>query len=158
MTSKKAVIVLGQRLVQDEICTYLYVNSAGDLSAWENLGTWRTKYHPFAMFSVHGQGDTLASAEAELVINLKLRLRKLRELLLAGAGGTPCKEDEVPSDEEGDGSLHDGDEMEGYVVRLAEEFHYGAFRRVAKYVRPNHVTSNSHWKFKQVIPNNIKPT
>lgn len=53
---------------------------------------------------------------------------------------------------------YDGDDMEGYVIRLADEFHYAAFRNsVAKYVRPNHVTSDSHWKFKQVVPNTLKP-
>lgn len=39
------------------------------------------------------------------------------------------------------------DLMEGYVVRLASSFPYGAFRRsVAKFVRPNHVTTDSHWR------------
>lgn len=37
---------------------------------------------------------------------------------------------------------------EGYVVRLAESFHYKDFSRsVAKYVRKNHVTENDHWFF-----------
>ncbi len=39
------------------------------------------------------------------------------------------------------------DPMEGYVVRLASSFDYGAFRRsVAKFVRPNHVNTDSHWR------------
>ena len=43
-----------------------------------------------------------------------------------------------------------GDEMEGYVVRATRQFSYGEFRRlVAKYVRPNHVTSSSHWKYQK---------
>lgn len=50
-----------------------------------------------------------------------------------------------------------GQEIEGYVVRLAEEFHYSQFRNsVAKYVRENHVTSIHNWKFQQVIPNKLE--
>ena len=38
------------------------------------------------------------------------------------------------------------DACEGYVVRLAEPFNYGQFKRsVAKYVRANHVQSQKHW-------------
>jgi hypothetical protein len=36
---------------------------------------------------------------------------------------------------------------EGYVVRLAESFKYGDFRKsVAKFVRPNHVQTTKHWR------------
>lgn len=39
-----------------------------------------------------------------------------------------------------------GDEMEGYVVRLADSFSYGAFRHsVAKYVRKGHDQTRPHW-------------
>jgi len=39
-----------------------------------------------------------------------------------------------------------GDEMEGYVVRIVDSFHYKDFRRsVAKYVRKNHVKTDDHW-------------
>lgn len=39
-----------------------------------------------------------------------------------------------------------GDECEGYVVRLAGEFHYKDFRRsVAKFVRRDHVRTHGHW-------------
>lgn len=39
------------------------------------------------------------------------------------------------------------DTMEGYVVRTADGFPYREFRnRVAKFVRPEHVTSDRHWK------------
>lgn len=38
------------------------------------------------------------------------------------------------------------DTMEGYVVRTADGFPYREFRNnVAKFVRPNHVTSDRHW-------------
>lgn len=49
-----------------------------------------------------------------------------------------------------------GDEIEGWVMRLAGDFHYSAFRRsVAKYVRANHVQSGSHWMHGRVIPNGL---
>lgn len=52
-----------------------------------------------------------------------------------------------------------GDPMEGYVVRVVRSFHYKEFRNcVAKYVREGHVTSDSHWKFSELIPNKLKGT
>ena len=45
-------------------------------------------------------------------------------------------------------------EAEGYVVRVTEEFPYDEFRsHCAKYVRPNHVTTSSHWLEGPVVPN-----
>lgn len=39
------------------------------------------------------------------------------------------------------------DLMEGYVVRNSSAFNYGAFRNnVAKFVRANHVSTDSHWR------------
>lgn len=49
-----------------------------------------------------------------------------------------------------------GDPMEGYVVRVADSFHYQAFpRRVAKCVRENHVQTDQHWMHKEVVPNEL---
>jgi hypothetical protein len=49
-----------------------------------------------------------------------------------------------------------GDQAEGYVVRLADEFTYGAFRRSAgKYVRANHVQTHGHWIRQQLVPNQV---
>ena len=47
---------------------------------------------------------------------------------------------------------------EGYVMRLADEFHYSEFRKsVAKYVRANHVINNhGHWTQRKIIPNEIQ--
>lgn len=47
--------------------------------------------------------------------------------------------------------------VEGYVVRVAEEFSYGSFKNcVAKMVRANHVRTTKHWMFGQPItPNKI---
>jgi hypothetical protein len=43
-------------------------------------------------------------------------------------------------------TTHDGDECEGYVVRLADPFHYKDFRRsVGKFVRKDHVRTHGHW-------------
>lgn len=54
-------------------------------------------------------------------------------------------------------SEFNGDLCEGYVVRLAESFPYGAFRNsVAKYVRAGHVGTHAHWARHTVIPNKIK--
>lgn len=39
-----------------------------------------------------------------------------------------------------------GDECEGYVVRVSDSFHYKDFSKcVAKFVRKNHITSENHW-------------
>jgi len=59
------------------------------------------------------------------------------------------------------GSLHGrrtnrGEEIEGWVMRLAGDFHYGAFRRsAAKYVRAGHVTTDTHWMHGRVVPNGL---
>lgn len=50
-----------------------------------------------------------------------------------------------------------GEECEGYVVRLASDFQYGAFRKsVAKYVRKNHVQTHGHWMRSHVTPNEVR--
>lgn len=50
-----------------------------------------------------------------------------------------------------------GNECEGYVVRVADKFHYRDFSTsVAKFVRENHVQTH-HWKFQRVIPNELAP-
>lgn len=58
-------------------------------------------------------------------------------------------------------SLHeelDLSRQEGYVVRLAEGFHFVDFpRSVAKWVRPGHVQSEEHWMHQAIHPNGIAP-
>ena len=51
------------------------------------------------------------------------------------------------------------EKQEGYVVRVAEAFGYGEFsRKVAKFVRPNHVQTSRHWMHGQpIVPNRLKP-
>ncbi len=49
----------------------------------------------------------------------------------------------------------EGDELEGYVVRLAGAFAYGAFRRAAaKYVRAGHDQTRAHWWQGQAVVRN----
>lgn len=47
-----------------------------------------------------------------------------------------------------------GDEMEGYVVRCANEFKYDDFKdNIGKFVRQNHIQSNEHWMFEKLVKN-----
>jgi hypothetical protein len=52
----------------------------------------------------------------------------------------------------------DWDTSEGYVVRLADSFSYGEFRKcVAKYVRSEHIQTVKHWMHGQKVePNKLK--
>ena len=51
--------------------------------------------------------------------------------------------------------LHSDREVEGFVVRNRNSFHYDDFsKNVAKYVRRNHVTTDEHWT-RQWIPNEL---
>lgn len=51
----------------------------------------------------------------------------------------------------------DGQEQEGWVLRLADGFSYGAFRTaMAKFVRAGHVQTTKHWMHGQpVVPNQL---
>ncbi len=47
--------------------------------------------------------------------------------------------------------------QEGYVIRLADEFHYDDYgTSVAKFVRENHVTTGEHWMFNSSVENELK--
>jgi hypothetical protein len=48
--------------------------------------------------------------------------------------------------------------IEGYVVRLAREYHYSEFKDVCgKYVRKNHVDNNhGHWAQSKIVKNELK--
>lgn len=54
--------------------------------------------------------------------------------------------------------INNKDEVEGYVVRIADSFPYGYFRRyVAKFVRDGHVQDVVHnWKYQLVVKNKLK--
>ncbi|MCK9459547.1 MAG: RNA ligase family protein [Proteobacteria bacterium] len=50
-----------------------------------------------------------------------------------------------------------GDMQEGYVVRNKNSFPYDQFAlNVAKYVRANHVQTDSHWMSQQIFPNRLE--
>lgn len=51
----------------------------------------------------------------------------------------------------------DENRHEGYVIRASGMFHYRDFRNsVLKYVRKNHVTTSSHWKFEKIEQNTLR--
>ena len=52
-------------------------------------------------------------------------------------------------------STFQDDELEGYVIRVADEFSYGDFRKsIAKYVRKDHIQDVVHnWKHQSIIQN-----
>lgn len=66
-------------------------------------------------------------------------------------------EDAVRSAFTGD-SVYGTAEGEGYVLRIADGFHYSAFRqRVGKFVRADHVQKNvHHWKYQPVVFNELQ--
>lgn len=46
---------------------------------------------------------------------------------------------------------------EGYVMRISDSFHYDEFSRcVAKFVREDHVQTDTHWMSQEVVPNKRK--
>ncbi len=50
-----------------------------------------------------------------------------------------------------------GREVEGYVMRTVDGFHYNEFEKhLAKFVRQNHVQTSEHWRKKKVEPNKLK--
>ncbi|MEO1466087.1 MAG: RNA ligase family protein, partial [Cyanobacteria bacterium J06633_1] len=51
----------------------------------------------------------------------------------------------------------DLEKCEGFVVRNIEPFPYQDFsNNVAKWVRSNHVQTDTHWMHREVIPNRLK--
>lgn len=51
----------------------------------------------------------------------------------------------------------DTSKVEGFVIRLTSSFEYDNFSRsVAKWVRPNHVTTDSHWMNSSLVKNKLK--
>lgn len=54
-------------------------------------------------------------------------------------------------------STEDLTSHEGYVVRIADAFHFNDFKKsVAKFVRKNHVQTESHWMTQEIIPNELQ--
>jgi hypothetical protein len=49
-----------------------------------------------------------------------------------------------------------GNEVEGYVVRVQDSFHYRDFRQFnGKWVRKDHVQTHAFWRTQKVIPNEL---
>ena len=49
-----------------------------------------------------------------------------------------------------------GPEREGYVVRVTDSFGHSDFAaNVAKFVRPNHVQTDGHWMFQDIVRNGL---
>jgi len=47
--------------------------------------------------------------------------------------------------------------QEGFVIRLAREFHYDEFENsVVKWVRKGHVQTDQHWSSQKIVPNKLK--
>ncbi len=52
---------------------------------------------------------------------------------------------------------YDGNDMEGYVVRLASSFNMGDYAKcVAKFVREGHVQTDEHWMHQEIVKNLLK--
>ena len=50
-----------------------------------------------------------------------------------------------------------GDQMEGYVIRVTRAFHLSEFSAcLAKFVRKNHVQTSKHWRYQAIKKNGLK--
>ena len=48
--------------------------------------------------------------------------------------------------------------QEGFVIRLSSSFNFDDFEQsVVKWVRKGHVTTEDHWMYKKIVPNELKP-
>jgi hypothetical protein len=51
----------------------------------------------------------------------------------------------------------DTKKIEGFVIRLTDSFSYNEFGiSCAKWVRPTHVQTDSHWMHQEIVPNRLK--
>ncbi len=74
---------------------------------------------------------------------------KLIRDLWTGVGAYPTFESKENESQESKSCI-----AEGYVVRLAEAFNYSNFKvSCGKYVRQNHVKTDTHWMEKKPVPN-----
>ena len=48
--------------------------------------------------------------------------------------------------------------VEGYVVRKTARFQFSEFgQSIAKWVRKNHVQTDEHWMYREIVPNKLRP-
>lgn len=51
----------------------------------------------------------------------------------------------------------DPEKSEGFVIRNADSFHFDDFaKNMGKYVRVNHVQTDTHWMHAEIVPNKLK--
>ena len=54
-------------------------------------------------------------------------------------------------------TMLDLNKQEGFVIRRAEQFNFNEFDKcVAKWVRKEHVQTEDHWMFSEIVPNGLK--
>ncbi|MBO9489792.1 RNA ligase family protein [Endozoicomonas sp. G2_1] len=108
--------------------------------AYDNLPSY------FVAFSAWNENNMCLDWQASKTLFAKLGLEPPKELYT----GLWCEKTirELTLDQS---------KQEGYVVRLADSFHFDQFAQsVAKWVRPNHVSTNKHWMHAEVIANGLK--
>jgi hypothetical protein len=114
---------------------------------YKNLGNY---FHGFSIWNE--KNECLPWAETEDWFKL-LGIQPVAKLYqgvwdesIARSYGTLIDENKYP----------DGKEVEGFVVRLADKFHYSQFSRsLAKFVRKNHVQTNKHWIKSSIVVNEL---
>lgn len=111
--------------------------------AYENLGTY------FYVFNIWDENNNCLSWEDTIQWVCRLGLRHVAVLV------NHISSEDLPW-------LHDyfitnyADKHEGYVIRNVDGFKYEDFAsNVAKYVRANHVQTDSHWMHSELIKNQL---
>ena len=103
----------------------------------------------FYMFSIWNEHNMCLSWEETMLWSEELKL-PLPPVLYDGI----WDEEKIKQLFTGKSSL--GETSEGYVVRIADEFHYDDFgASVAKFVRQNHVQTSNNWLNQEVVTNKV---
>jgi hypothetical protein len=115
----------------------------------------------FQVFSIWNEKNVCLSWDETREWATLLGFKTVREVTLYSMWNTNLDNEAMyrPHSSTGKFWWTDAD-VEGYVVRLAGEFHYKDFRKsVAKYVRANHVQhKEGHWINRRVVPNKLRET
>ena len=111
---------------------------------YDNLGTY------FYLFSIWNERNTCLSWEDTETYAKILDIKTVPVIFKGRWTDKPEKIHKLWTDS------YSEKEHEGYVIRSAKEFSYGAFRKeAAKYVRKNHVTTATHWKYDNIEQNKL---
>lgn len=111
----------------------------------------------FQVFSIwNAENECLSWAETLEWCEL-LGLNCVLPLCWRNAGEKLTEENILPY-YTGANMIDEGDECEGYVIRVRKKFHYDDFStHVAKYVRADHVGKTAHnWMYQQITKNELK--